>query len=310
MPQMTFLQLAQKVLSEEKQALTPDEIWSTAQAKGYEKAVGSQGKTPWRTIGAQLYVDVRDNADSVFTKTDTRPKRFLLKSLAASQGAKAIESAPPSVLPEKKPGYLEKDLHPHLVYYGFHYLKAHLKTIHHNKSKKDEFGEWVHPDVVGCYFPFGDWKDEVVEVSLTMGYSAVKLFSFELKRELNFSNLREAFFQAVSNSSWANEGYLAAANVASDDDFRNELERLSTSFGIGVISIDVEDPDSTTILFPARPRDAIDWDAVNKLSFNPDFRDFLKRIKVDIASREVRKELYDDVLAKEDLVKLIVQKKG
>jgi hypothetical protein len=72
----------------------------------------------------------------------------------------------------------------------------------------------------------------------------------------------------------------------------------------------VEDPDSTTILFPARPRDAIDWDAVNKLSFNPDFRDFLKRIKVDIASREVRKELYDDVLAKEDLVKLIVQKKG
>jgi uncharacterized protein len=27
------------------------------------------------------------------------------------------------------------------------------------------------------------------------------------------SNLREVFFQAVSNSSWANEGYLEAAEI-------------------------------------------------------------------------------------------------
>jgi hypothetical protein len=183
MPQMTFLQLAQKVLGEEKTPLTPEEIWKTAQTKGYDKAVGSQGKTPWRTIGAQLYVEVRDNPGSVFTKTDTRPKRFLLKSLVETQGQKILESSPPPTPIENKPDYWEKDLHPYLVYYGFHYLKAHLRTIHHNKSKKDEFGEWVHPDIVGCYFPFGDWKDEVVEASLSMGYSAVRLFSFELKKQ-------------------------------------------------------------------------------------------------------------------------------
>jgi uncharacterized protein len=310
MPQMTFLQLAQKVLGEEKTPLTPEEIWKTAQTKGYDKAVGSQGKTPWRTIGAQLYVEVRDNPASIFTKTDTRPKRFLLKSLVETQGQKILESSPPPALIENKPGYWEKDLHPYLVYYGFHYLKAHLRTIHHNKSKKDEFGEWVHPDIVGCYFPFGDWKDEVVEASLSMGYSAVRLFSFELKKQLSFSNLREAFFQAVSNSSWANEGYLAAASISSDEDFNSELERLSTSFGIGVIRIDVEDPDSTTILFPARPKDTVDWEMVNKLSFNPDFRDFLKRIKIDVGSREVRKELYDSILAKDELLKLIATSKG
>lgn len=304
----TFLQLAQKVLAEEKRPLSPDEIWQIAQAKGYDKDVGTKGKTPASTVGAQLYVDVRDNPQTLFAKTDTRPKRFVLRSLVETLGVKILDTAQPPII-TKKAEYLEKDLHPFVVYYGFHYLKAYLKTIRHNKSDKKEFGEWVHPDIVGCYFPFGDWKDEVVEVSSLMGNPAVKLFSFELKRELNFSNLREAFFQAVSNSSWANEGYLAAAEVSNDDDFNNELERLSTSFGIGVIRIDIEEPDSTEVIFPAKSKDFVDWDTINKLTFNPDFRDLLKRIKIDIQSREIRREMYDLVLSKEELAKSLAKKK-
>ena len=168
----------------------------------------------------------------------------------------------------------------------------------------------MHPDIVGCYFPFGDWKNEVVEVSSLLGNTAIKLFSFELKRELNFANLREAFFQAVSNSSWANEGYLVAADISNDDDFMDELERLSTSFGIGVIGIDVEDPDSTQVLLPARVKDSVDWETINKLTINADFREFLKRIKIDIASREIRRELYDVVLEKEELQKSLAKKKS
>lgn len=304
----TFLQLAQKVLAEEKRPLSPDEIWQIAQAKGYDKDVGTKGKTPASTVGAQLYVDVRDNPQTLFAKTDTRPKRFVLRSLVETLGVKILDTAQPPII-TKKAEYLEKDLHPFVVYYGFHYLKAYLKTIRHNKSDKKEFGEWVHPDIVGCYFQFGDWKDEVVEVSSLMGNPAVKLFSFELKRELNFSNLREAFFQAVSNSSWANEGYLAAAEVSNDDDFNNELERLSTSFGIGVIRIDIEEPDSTEVIFPAKSKDFVDWDTINKLTFNPDFRDLLKRIKIDIQSREIRREMYDLVLSKEELAKSLAKKK-
>lgn len=308
MPQLTFLQLAQKILEEEKNPLSPDEIWKIAQIKGYDKDVSSKGKTPWSTIGAQLYVDVRDNSQSVFAKTDTRPKRFVLRSLVENQGQKILDTVQSPLIIPKKAEYLEKDLHPFVVYYGFNYLKAYLKTIHHNKSNKKEFGEWVHPDIVGCYFPFGDWKDEVVEISSLMGNTAIKLFSFELKRELTFANLREVFFQAVSNSSWAHEGYLAAVEISNDDDFNNELERLSTSFGIGVIRIDIEDPDSTTTIFPAKTKDFIDWETINKLTFNPDFRDLLKRIKIDIQSREVRREMYDPVLSKDDLVKSIKKK--
>jgi hypothetical protein len=305
---ITFLQLAEKVIKEEKRPLSPSEIWQIAQAKGYDKEVATRGKTPEATLGARLYVEVRDNPTSIFIATSSRPKRFFLRSLADTLGDKIFESQPVSV--PKKQEYQEKDLHPFVVYYGFYYLKAYLKTIHHNKSQKREFGEWVHPDIVGCYFPFVDWKNEVVEVSSLMGDTAVRLFSFELKRELSFSNIRESFFQAVSNSSWAHEGYLAAADIDGDEDFRAELKRLSTAFGIGIIRIDINDPDSTEILFPARSKDSVDWETVNKLAaINSDFREFLKRIKTDLTSREIRQEMYDPVLDREELIKSLAKKK-
>lgn len=305
---MTFLRLAEKILEEEKRPLSPSEIWQIAQAKGYDKEVATKGKTPEATLGARLYVEVRDNPTSIFAATSSRPKRFVLRSLTDTIGDKILESQPVSI--PKRQDYQEKELHPFVVYYGFYYLKAYLKTIHHNKSQKREFGEWVHPDIVGCYFPFVDWRDEVVELSSLMGETAVRLFSFELKRELSFSNIRESFFQAVSNSSWAHEGYLVAADIDSDEDFRSELKRLSTAFGIGIIRIDISDPDSTEILFPARSKDSVDWETVNKLAaINPDFREFLKRVKTDLASREIRKEMYDPVLDREELIKLLAKKK-
>jgi uncharacterized protein len=300
-----FLQLAQKIITEEKRPLSPNEIWDIAISKGYDKNLGSLGKTPSASLGAMLYVDVRDNPKTIFISVGVRPKRFFLKTLPKLTETQVQEIQPPKI-EINQINYLEKDLHPFLVYYGFYYLKAYVKTIHHNKSDKKEFGEWVHPDLVGCYFPYTNWENEVVEISSTLGNSAIKLYSFEMKRELKIGNLREAFFQAVSNSSWANEGYLVASYVDPDSEFLGELKRLSSSFGIGVIRLDIEDPDSSGILFPARSKDYIDWETVNKLSgMNSDFREFLKRIKNDVSSREVRKELYDKVFEKDQLLKLI-----
>lgn len=300
-----FLQLARKVLEIEKRPLAISEIWGIAKEKGFDKELKTSGKTPWATLSAMVLVDVRDNPKSLFLATGARPKRFVLKSLVESKGEQILDILPPE---EKKPkiDYLEKALHPFMVYYGFYYLKAYLKTIHHIKSGKREFGEWVHPDIIGCYFSFSDWKEEVVEVSSLTGNASIKLYSFELKRELSLSNLREAFFQAVSNSSWANEGYMVAADIDNDEEFQNELKRLSTSFGIGVIKIDVTEPDSTEVIFPARSKDLVDWETVNKLAgMNPDFLEFLKRVKVDMSSREKRKEMYDHVLEREELIKSI-----
>jgi uncharacterized protein len=300
-----FLQLARKVLEIEKRPLTINEIWEIGKERGFDKELTTSGKTPWATLSAMVHVDVRDNPKSLFLATGARPNRFVLKSLIESNGEQVLDILPPEEK-RQKTDYLEKSLHPFMVYYGFYYLKAYLKTIRHTKSDKREFGEWVHPDIIGCYFSFSDWKDEVVEVSTLTGNASIKLYSFELKRELSLSNLREAFFQAVSNSSWANEGYLVAADIDNDEEFQNELKRLSTSFGIGVIKIDVNEPDSTEVIFPARSKDLVDWETVNKLAgMNPDFLEFLKRVKVDMSSREIRKEMYDHVLEREELIKSI-----
>jgi hypothetical protein len=310
MGKLTFLELAQKILSEEKRPLSPDEIWEVAVSKGYNQEILSQGKTPARTIGAQIYVHIRDRSDSPFFKVGSRPTRFSLISLHSEQDAENLIDKQPRAA-SKVPTFKESQLHPLLAYFAYTRLRAYTKTIRHQKSIKNEFGEWVHPDMVGCYFPIGYWTDDVIQFSAAISNTQIRMFSFELKRFLNFSNLRESFFQAVSNSSWANEGYLVASNISQDDDFLDELQRLSTSFGIGVIELSIDNPEDAAVLYPAKSRDYIDWEMINKLAgINEDFRQFIQQIRKDIAANEVRKEKYDGVLEESSLLVHINQLKS
>ncbi|HEX7366898.1 MAG TPA: HTH domain-containing protein [Pelobium sp.] len=299
---MTFLELAEKVLQEEKKPMSASEIWALSTEKGYDKQLNGNGKTPWATLGAQIYVNAKDNPKSPFAQTDSRPKKFYLKSqlkqLDLSDNAISKQL---TVVKKKKFDFLEKELHPYLTYYAYYHLHCHTKTINHSQSSRKEFGEWVHPDIVGCYFPLEDWKQEVYELSSSIGNISIRLLSFELKRELCFGNLRESFFQTVSNSSWANESYLVAAEVSEEEEFRTELSRLSTSFGIGVIKLNLEDPHSSEIIFPAKYREALDWETINKLTMNADFKEFISTVKIDITSRKIHKKEYDDVLEMETL---------
>jgi uncharacterized protein len=306
MQTLTFLGFAQRVLEEAGKPLSSDDIWQVGKEKGYTSLLHSGGKTPWATLGAQLYVSVRDKKDSPFVKLGSRPSLFFLKHLLKGNEQEYLNKLEVAQQPAaKKPVFLEKELHPFLAQFAYFFLKAHTKTIQHSKSDKREYGEWVHPDMVGCYFPLEDWKPEVIEFSSALGNMAVKLFSFELKRELNFGNLRESFFQTVSNSSWAHEGFLVAADISTNEEFQSELRRLSISFGIGVIRLNLSDPNSSETIFPPRTKEYLDWDTINKLTMNPDFRDFLKRVKTDISSKEIRREKYDKVLEADDLQKLI-----
>lgn len=307
MKKITFLELARKVLKEEERPLTVEEIWETAQKKGHDTLVATKGKTPWRTIGAQVYVDIRDNDNSLFVKIDSKPRKFFLKELASEEILKKIREKEEKVVEElKKTKYSERDLHPLLTYYAYTYMGVYTKTIKHEKSRRKTYAQWLHPDLVGVYFPIDDWTTEVLDFGMAVGSKLVKLYSFELKKELTFSNIRESFFQAVSNSSWANEGYLVAPKIAQDEEFRFELKRLSTSFGIGIIKVDIEDPDSSEILFPAKFKTELDWDTINKLAReNADFKEFITRIKNDISSKEVRKEKYDRFYNTDELKKMI-----
>lgn len=162
------------------------------------------------------------------------------------------------------------------------------KTIYHEPCKKGKGGKnkWNYPDIVGVYFPQNDrhknYKIETLEFLHHTGQNSYKLFSFELKVRINFSNLKESYFQAVSNSSWANEGYLVVFNI--DDEVLNELRRLNQSFGIGVIKLESEISNSK-ILLPAKERE-IDMQTLNMLiddspeDFKPFIKDINKQIKV------------------------------
>lgn len=309
---MTFLELAEKVLEEKQIPMKSNEIWKFAIEKGYDKILGSLGKTPADTLGARLYTYVRDNPNAILTSTDSRPKKFFLKTFenvekrveeAEQNEIKEIEKETKQLQKLEKTAYLEKELHAVLAYYAYYYLRTYTKTINHSASTKKEYGEWIHPDMVGCHFSIEDWQSELTEFSNTTGNPAFKLYSFELKRKITFANLREVFFQTVSNSSWANESYLVAAEIDSDDEFNNELKRLSTSFGIGIIKLDITNPDNSEILLPAQTRKNLDWEMMDKLTrMNKDFKEFLKRINNDIKSKEIRKEWYDKITDKEILI--------
>ncbi len=92
----------------------------------------------------------------------------------------------------------------------------------------------------------------------------VRLWSFEVKKELNNSNIRSSFFQAVSNSSWANEGYLVATSISTNE-VEEELRMLSALHGIGVILLNPENPTESEILLPARRRPEVDWQSINRI---------------------------------------------
>ncbi len=308
---MTFHELAETVLRDSDMPLTANEIWAKATEKGLEQHLSTKGKTPWATLAARLYVIVKENPNFIIGSVGKRPQRFYLRDKQYANfdeyaTGKTEEEVTAVVQPRPyKKQYLEKDLHPFLSHFAFYRLSCYTKTINHSTSDKREYGEWVHPDIVGCVYPIDEWDQEVLQLSAAIGNTSVKFLSFELKRELNLSTLREKFFQAVSNSSWANESYLAAADISQNEDFLVELSRLSTSFGIGVIRLDIDDPNSSEIILPAKSKEYLDWETMNKLTMNKDFRDFLKRVRIDLNSNEIRREKYDTVYNDDDLIKQI-----
>lgn len=309
---MTFLELAEEIVRSARQPLTANEIWELAVERGLEKRLNSKGKTPWATLGARLFVDVRDNPNSRFEPLGKRPTRFGLRAFPWKQSdTPALEM---SVV--KQPGFSERELHPILVKFAdsyHHFRGAKLKTILHERSHRSKkgFNKWLHPDLVGAYFPFNDrvreYEVEIIEFQRALAITGIRLFSFEVKMRVDMANLRECYFQAVSNSSWANEGYLVTLRM--DDDAVEEARRLANAFGIGVIKLDALSVEEGQILVPAAQRKQLDIDAMDRLaSENKDFRAFLQNVIDDHRILKCN-SAYDEVLS-DEAINMHVRDKG
>ena len=160
---------------------------------------------------------MRDNADSKFIKVGNRPARFFLKQRKAELPPDAVTKLEKEEgkKAEKKTPYHERDLHPLLTYFAYanpsfnRGRSIFTKTILHEKSTKSGYSEWIHPDMVGFYLPLDDWRPDVIEFNRLSDNNSLRLFSFEIKKSLTKGNYREAYFQAVSNSSWRTKATLS-----------------------------------------------------------------------------------------------------
>jgi len=76
----SFLQMAEKVLEEEKRPLTSRGIIQIAESKGYVNPVRLWRKTSPTSLDKMILADVRDNPSSVFISCGEDPIRFILKS--------------------------------------------------------------------------------------------------------------------------------------------------------------------------------------------------------------------------------------
>ena len=139
-----FIEFAKEVLLDAEKPLTHQQIWEAGCQKGLNEKLNSTGKTPWNTLSARLYLDVRDNSNTEFKKIGSRPVRFFLKSRADEfpdnviEEIEAIEHSRSSGVQSQ---WHERSLHPLVSYFVYsnasfnHGKPIVTKTIFHEKSK-------------------------------------------------------------------------------------------------------------------------------------------------------------------------------
>lgn len=258
------------------------------------------GKTPPSTVSAQLGDFIRNGDTRVkrikqsngtylyyLTKNEQNIEVELLSGDDETQHTKTNKIS-------KSKTYEERDLHKLLS----SYLKnsdTYSKTIFHEQSNgKDSNQIWTHPDMVGIKFLNLQTKASQNFLKSINRVDTFKISSFELKREINSdSELKKAFFQAVSNSSWANYGYLVAFEFS--DSLYEEMARLNQSFGIGIIELDAN-PYQSKVLFASTYRE-LDFKTIDKLcKINKAFEQFIEQTEKLMTASEkyvsgVEKEL-------------------
>ncbi|GAA9209035.1 COG2958 family protein [Helicobacter pylori] len=287
--------IIQSVLEVIKEPIKVTEIYDKAKElfeKGeIESMFDYGGNTPDQSVSAAIYTALNKGEDLPFLKTQEKP--VLIAQKSSILGAKIAH---------------ERDLHPFLTYMAINNenLKCYTKTIFHEGSLKSPKGtdRWLYPDMVGVRFLHAElFNENLIAFSKKFDTLPIKLVSFELKKEISVNNCRECYFQAISNSSWANEGYLVGHHIATHNlKLMDLLKRLHASFGIGVIDLRT-DEDKSAILLNAKYKEKIDYTVASELSDkNEKFSGFLKSVvDYDPNHQHRYKDEFDKIKKKEEL---------
>ncbi|WP_181327103.1 COG2958 family protein [Helicobacter pylori] len=306
------IEIVQSVLEAIKEPIKVTEIYHKAKELVEEGKIENMfdygGNTPDQSVSAAIYTALNKGEELPFFKAQEKPTLIALKGAAKELVLNAEKPSTPNVKIAHNKIAHERDLHPFLTYMAINNenLKCYTKTIFHEGSLKSPKGmdRWLYPDMVGVRFLHAELSNEnLIAFSKKFDTLPVKLVSFELKKEISVNNCRKCYFQAISNSSWANEGYLVGRHIDTHNpQLMDLLKRLHASFGIGVIDLRT-DEDKSAILLNAKYKEKIDYTMAQELSEkNPKFSGFLKSVvdyDPDFPNRY--KDEFDEVKKKEEL---------
>ena len=282
-----------KILKENpNQRFTAHEIadWviSTFPEECREKEIKSKTNQPiHKIIRGEVSSDIRrlEKRNPEIIITDDRPKKFFFSASSDHAVTKKVGNSVSSTKKKEKIESLsEHDLYPILAEYlwsdsGYRIFSMRINEKRSSNKRGVNGNKWLYPDIVGIEDLSTDWDREIKDCVQVYSDKKSKLWSFEVKKHIDSANVRQAFFQAVSNSSWANFSYLVAEEIKGADT-QKELRMLSSLHGIGFISLDIENPSESKIVIPAKERVEIDWDTVNRLAKeNKDFLEYIKHIR-------------------------------
>lgn len=237
---------------------------------------------------------LKNSSGSIGTCCDITRYAGEIEALLAGQAITA--STEPTVTPQEPvKSFDERSLHK-LFCNFLRTRNIYAKTIYHEKSstKADNTQKWVHPDIIGVQFEEFQNNATLSLLKATDPKQSVHIYSYEMKRRVeNDSQLKQFYFQALSNSSWANFGYLVAFEIA--DGLEEEMERLNNAFGIGIILMQATE---ATILYPAREKQ-LDYITIEKLNrINKQFCEFISKLsKVLLASKDYSDIARDSLIA-------------
>lgn len=231
-------------------------------------------------IGGERTVRAKQQCPNVATREKPRPRLYYWSDTPNSNiedngdQDKELESF--------APGFLEHDLYPMLIEFLHKDIGLYCQRIDERRSVNSQGSggnHWLHPDIVAME-PLDQLWNESVRTCVRHGNDkSVRLWAFEVKKELTKGNVRKCFFQAVSNSSWANYGYLVASSMSTG--VEPELQMLCSLHGIGVLLLDVEDLYNSQILIPAKEKMNVDWLSANRIvAENIDFKNYIEQVGI------------------------------
>ncbi|GAA9694456.1 hypothetical protein VN0002_04730 [Helicobacter pylori] len=209
---MTYIELGKKVLEQAGKPLSVKEIFEKACEMGLDKEC-NDGKILSHSLGSQLgehnikeeykqFYVARKEGKTFFYWLKSREREFPPQETSNAKDDEQSECS--GTAKKQKNSFHERDLHPLLVKFLNRdpNFKLLCKTIYHEPCKKGKKGKdrWNYPDIVGVYFPYNKYfpyngyKEETLKFLHHTGQKRHKIFSFELKIRINFSNLKEKLF--------------------------------------------------------------------------------------------------------------------